>query len=124
MSRKLLQTGIVLMLVLAIGGNWALVQSVAWVRMAVGYSRCAPLGTALRMTFDGQHPCTLCKIVQDGKKTEREKRSTTPDTKLDLLCRVHGLMLLPPPLISASLGSDDRGLLRLEPPPIPPPRFA
>jgi len=110
------------MLVLAIGGHWALVQSVAWVRMAVSYSKSAPLVKALTMTFDGRHPCELCKVVQAGKRSEREKPSSPPDTKLDLLCRLTALVLPPQPPIPPPPGRDEFAPPRAEPPPTPPPR--
>jgi hypothetical protein len=109
------------LLVLALGSHWALVQSVAWVRMAVEYSRSAPLGEALGMTFDGRHPCTLCKIVQAATHSERQKTSVSPDTKLDLLCRFPGLLLFPDPCLPPLLGMEEQASTRLEAPPTPPP---
>ncbi len=112
------------MLVLAIGGHWALMQSVAWVRMAVSYSMSTPLREALRMTFDGRHPCQLCKAVQAGKNSERKKPSSPPDTKMALLCRLSGVRLLPQPPILPPLSHDEFAPPRTEPPPTPPPRSA
>ena len=41
------------LLILTIGGHWAVLQSVAWVGMAVSYSQNASFKEALQKTFDG-----------------------------------------------------------------------
>jgi hypothetical protein len=56
----------------SIGLHWALLQSVAWVSMVVTYSQDAPITEALAKTFDGQHPCKLCKGIAAGKKSEQK----------------------------------------------------
>lgn len=56
----------------SIGLHWAFLQSVAWVSMVVTYAQDAPLSTAIAKTFDGQHPCKLCKGIAAGKKSERK----------------------------------------------------
>ena len=53
----------------SIGAPWMLLQGVAWARMAVSYSRDAgSVSRGLAMTFDGQHGCQLCKVVEEGTK--------------------------------------------------------
>ena len=49
------------------GGHWMLLQSVAWAGMIVEYSRHAPLQTALEETFDGKHPCPMCRMIESGR---------------------------------------------------------
>jgi hypothetical protein len=66
-------------LVLSIGGHWAVLQSLAWVGMAVSYSQQEPVADALAKTFDGKHPCRLCKLVREGKTSESKQ-----EAKLDL----------------------------------------
>jgi len=83
-NRRLLHLSVAAMLVLAVGGHWVLLQSVAWVRMTVSFSQAAPLDKALRMTFDGEHPCALCKAVKQGKQSERESDRHMLDKKIDL----------------------------------------
>ena len=66
------------------GGHWALLQSVAWVGMVISYSQEeASLPEALEKTFDGAHPCTLCKVVRDGKSDEQRQEETRTVAKLD-----------------------------------------
>ena len=56
-----------------LGGHWALLQTGAWVGMIVQYSQQAGLKAGLAQTFDGAHPCPVCKVIQDGKKQEQKK---------------------------------------------------
>ena len=56
-----------------LGGHWALLQTSAWVGMIVQYSQRAGLKAGLAQTFDGEHPCSVCKVIQDGKKQEQKK---------------------------------------------------
>jgi hypothetical protein len=53
------------------GGHWIVLQSVAWAGMLASYSRTAPMTVAVAETFDGAHPCPLCKAVTAGRKSER-----------------------------------------------------
>ena len=56
-----------------LGGHWAFLQTGAWIGMVVQYSQEVGLKTALGQTFDGEHPCSVCKAIQDGKKQEQKK---------------------------------------------------
>jgi len=63
---------IVLALAGSIGLHWAFLQSVAWVGMVISYSEDATLTEALVKTFDGRHPCSLCKHIAKNKQTEKK----------------------------------------------------
>ena len=58
-----------------LGGHWIALQSVAWVEMVIDYSKQSSVGAALEKTFDGAHPCTLCKNVAKGRGEEQKQRS-------------------------------------------------
>jgi hypothetical protein len=60
------------------GGHWVVLQSVAWVRMTVEFSRQATLSTALAKTFSGKYPCRLCLKVQQGMNHEQQQSRKTP----------------------------------------------
>jgi hypothetical protein len=113
---------VVLMLVTATGGHWALLQSIAWIGMTVQFSRSDSIELALEKTFSGEHPCSLCQIVKEGKQREQQQ----PALKLEL----HGPLFLvccdidlPPsgefPLVIPEMA---HALRRSLAPPIPPPR--
>ena len=63
MTRRLLRLTVVPILIFVIGMHWVILQSVAWTGMIIVYSQTAPLREALAKTFDGEHPCGLCKAV-------------------------------------------------------------
>ena len=122
--RKLSKALLVLTLALSLGVHWSFLQSVAWVGMVVSYAQDAPFKQALEMTFDGEHPCKLCKLVQEGKQSEKEQDVQKPVTKLDLMLVEHERLLDPPvcyPLVNTLLVKPSN---RTEPPPTPPPRLA
>jgi hypothetical protein len=59
-----------LVLFAASGGHWMVLQSVAWSRMLMSYSQEGRFATAVVKTFDGQHPCALCKRIAQSKAAE------------------------------------------------------
>ena len=62
----------------SIGLHWAFLQAIAWAGMVITYSHDASLSEAVVKTFDGKHPCVLCKQIAKGKQSERK-----PDIKFD-----------------------------------------
>src|SRR5262245_50826346 len=82
---KVAQILVVGALVCAIGGHWATLQSLAWVGMFLKYSQSDSLKPALIKTFDGQHPCKLCRLIETGKKSEKKEAAQKPVPKLDLI---------------------------------------
>lgn len=61
----------------ASGGHWTVLQTIAWTRMLVEYSRDASLVEAARETFSGERPCAMCKKIREGRQQE-ENRSPLP----------------------------------------------
>ena len=108
-----------------LGAHWMLLQSVAWVGMVMTYSQDAPFIEAVAKTFDGRHPCQLCKMVQKGKAQEKKQETQKPTTKLDqLLAAKQSVFLFPPRLewlVSTVLPPS---LSRCDSPPTPPPERA
>ena len=74
----------VLLLVLTLGLHWALLQTVAWTGMIIAYSQDNPLREAVSMTFDGQHPCGMCKAIKQGRAAEKQQEKIAPVNKLPL----------------------------------------
>lgn len=52
--------------------HWAALQTVAWGRMILQYSQDVGLVSAIRQTFDGQHPCEMCHQIQAGVADEQK----------------------------------------------------
>ncbi len=78
--------GIVVAVSLSLGAHWAFLQTVAWTGMMVSYSRDASFTEALSKTFDGQHPCCMCKMIQKGRADEKkqEGQQAKPGSKQEL----------------------------------------
>lgn len=122
MLAKLTRLAVVVMLLCTVGAHWTILQSVAWMRMAVTFSQDASLAEALVKTFDGKHPCDLCKLVQQGKKSEQRQDSQKSQTKIDVFL-VSGQESLSAPLMEPLPRLIDRlPDLSSQPPPSPPPR--
>lgn len=51
----------------------ALLQTIAWGNMLVDFSSKGSFSEAVDKTFDGEHPCPLCKAVRKSKSEEDKK---------------------------------------------------
>lgn len=80
--QNLIRTLTALLLVLTLGLQWTLLQTVAWTGMIFAYSRDNSIRQALSMTFDGQHPCCLCKVIKQGRAAEKQQENEAPLNKL------------------------------------------
>lgn len=67
---------LILALLGATGGHWAVLQTIAWADMLATNLQTESVSTAITKTFDGEHPCKMCKQISAGKKAE--KKSTLP----------------------------------------------
>jgi len=54
---------LVVALACSVGLHWAVFQSIAWLGMLASYSQELPIAQAVARTFDGKHPCSLCKEI-------------------------------------------------------------
>jgi len=115
---------VVLALVGMIGGHWTLLQSAAWVRMAVNFSKQDSVSIALEKTFDGQHPCNLCKLVRAGKAAEKKQDLQKLEAKLDFHFIAGTCGLFPPRPFRHFTLQSERADNRVLAPPLPPPRAA
>jgi hypothetical protein len=110
-------------LTFALGLHWVILQSVAWATMVASYAQTAPLKTALVKTFNGEHPCSLCKFVATGKNSEKKQETHKLLTKLDFFLTPTRVAIYPPspvpPQSEPAFPVDSRG----EAPPTPPPRL-
>jgi len=121
---KLSKWLLVLALSASIGAHWGFLQSVAWVGMAISYSQDSSSFTeALAKTFDGKHPCKLCKFVADGKKSEKKQDAQLKILKLDLLSATRSNFVFAPPVPGHCICTASVALDHSEAPPTPPPRL-
>jgi hypothetical protein len=123
-ARKLFQCCIAAALIVAVGGHWAVLQSVAWVSMAVTYSQTDSWNVALQKTFSGEKPCKLCLAVKEGKQQEQKQSVLKVETKLDFVCLKQLAYIHPALPFTVLSPPSEVALPRPEAPPVPPPRFA
>jgi hypothetical protein len=122
--RRLPRLLIVLALACSIGLHWAFLQTLAWTTMLVNNLTSTSFSAALQRTFDGKHPCALCKAVAEGKKSEKKA-----DTLLRLK-KFEGLstpvvITVPPPSSFPTIEAPNAALEAVShAPPTPPPRAA
>ena len=120
----------VLLACLSVGLHWNALQVVGWVGMAVEFSRTRPVADALEMTFDGKHPCDLCKLVQNQGPLSEDDPQSPPKSKSELKLLVASIWenplvsLKPSAEITAFPDEPRRASLARERPPVPPPRNA
>jgi hypothetical protein len=123
MRPRIARAAVVLTLCLSIGAHWAVLQSVAWGTMVVQYSQQIPLSNAIAQTFDGNHPCNLCKGISAARNSEKKGDAQQSVTvKPDLICATRSVNLLAPYVnfLFARVKMDASVLAHS--PPTPPPR--
>jgi len=74
---------VIVTLVATTGAHWALLQTVAWTTMLADNLCTQSVTEAVAQTFDGDHPCPLCKAIAAGKKSENKTEISTSPQKLE-----------------------------------------
>ena len=113
---------VVLTLVLATGAHWAALQTVAWTTMLANNLRTDSLTQAVSKTFDGEHPCCLCKAIAAGKKSEKKSEAVSPVLKMESPLSAEKPLLFPPSLFAVLPQHNSFADLLSSKPPLPPPR--
>ena len=108
----------------SIGLHWAFLQSVAWTTMLVNNLTANPVSTAIERTFDGEHPCPLCKAIAKGRKAEKKTDTLISLKKLEALNQSAGLLIAAPAAYPRIEGRQSFAATVPTPPPTPPPRAA
>lgn len=89
MCRRLLLIVTLSAWLLATGSPWDLMQTFAWGRMIATYSESMSLQQAVRKTFSGDAMCSVCQMVQRGRRQTEEGGKTiapkSPDKVLFLV---------------------------------------
>ncbi len=126
MPPRLLRTGQYLLIAAmfcALGGHWLVLQTVAWGGMIVDYSRSAGFSVAVGRTFDGQHPCQMCKSIEKTRQTEKKQDAVVMEMKLDVFHEAARTLVWPVMSFWQQSVVDSSPLARSEPPSVPPPRI-
>jgi hypothetical protein len=119
-ARKIL---LVFVLIASTGGQWAVMQSAAWAMMLANNLRTESVTGAVTRTFDGQHPCAICKAIAHARQTEKKAEFTGKFTKLEFPPLEYAAALTSPDSFEIALTTTDRFLsAAADKPATPPPR--
>lgn len=106
-----------------------MLQGVAWAGMLRQYAQASgSIAVAVEQTFDGEHPCELCRHIAVTKSKGRPGSPGVPSVKKDAPAKALLAENLPTlePLLSGRLLASPVGVFlcpnRTEAPPTPPPR--
>jgi hypothetical protein len=113
---------IVLALVATLGAHWALLQTVAWTTMLANNLQSGSFHQAVTKTFDGNHPCCLCKAIAAAKKSEKKSEAVSPTLKMEFPPAAANFTLISPEPISAFSLAEVSAAASFQKPPLPPPR--
>src|SRR6266446_5930097 len=122
MLARLSKYVLALTLACSIGLHWAFFQAVAWTGMVASYARSLPISEALEKTFDGKHPCQLCKQIAAGKRSEKKADSQTRLKKLEFPAAPAALLLSGPSSFTELRAGNVSADPLTHAPPVPPPR--
>jgi hypothetical protein len=120
--KRLGQLLVIAALITAIGGHWAALQSLAWTTMLADNLRSGSLSEAVQRTFDGRHPCALCKQIAAGKKSEQKNSASLALKKFEFAHLGVVFIFRSPTDFRLLADRDSAGRLRSQLPPVPPPR--
>jgi hypothetical protein len=114
---------VVIMLVLTTGFQWtATLQLVAWATMLTNNLRTHSVTEAVSQTFDGQHPCCMCRAIAAAKKAQKKSEAVTSTLKFEYLLPADKIIIICPKVFSDHLRSDISADSFFTRPPVPPPR--
>lgn len=113
---------VVLTLVLATGAHWAALQTVAWTTMLASNLHRDSFSEAVSKTFDGEHPCCLCKAIAAAKKSEKKSEAVSPVLKMEFPPTAEKPVLFPPSHFAVLPLHDSFAESLSSKPPLPPPR--
>jgi hypothetical protein len=98
------------------------VQSVAWTTMLAENLLHESPATALERTFDGKHPCRICKAIAARKKDGRKNELPGKSRRLEYPANRVEIGFRGPPVQAFPEVADQQAEARLPAPPCPPPR--
>ncbi len=106
----------------ATGGHWAVLQTVAWTDMLAQNLQTSTVAEAVSKTFDGSNPCKLCKHISSGRQAEKKSEFQFQIKKLEFVSERPVFVFVAPQefQLVAGLISPLDGLTHL--PSVPPPR--
>ena len=121
--RHLGRLALIVALLLSGGTHWVVLQSVAWTAMIVTRARETSLIDAVKATFDGAHPCSLCEKIGKGRETEKQHDGPVLTAKIELFYEPARVVLHPPQPAVWTIAPPLAIYARTQVPALPPPRL-
>lgn len=106
----------------ATGTHWMILQSIAWTGMLAENLQTSSFSHAIQRTFDGKHPCCLCKRIAQEKQSEKKSDLQVELKKLEFPYTKFEFVFSPPSEFRELRLRDENGPLLTHAPPVPPPR--
>jgi hypothetical protein len=106
------------------GAHWVVLQSIAWGGMLAKQARHSRLAEAVQKTFDGAHPCNLCKGISLAQEKEKKPPVPVEFSKLPFLQTSGGIAVAVSHFSVALIETTAPIPLRSLRPDYPPPRAA
>ena len=122
MLARLGKVFVVFTLILTLSAHWALLQTVAWTTMLANNLHSGNIQQAMAKTFDGDHPCSLCKAIAAAKKSEQKKEISFEKQKLEFPPVQENLVLIAPSRLEHFPQKNSSFESVSQKPPTPPPR--
>ncbi len=113
---------LILSLLCATGGHWAMLQSVAWATMLANNARTQCLSDAITTTFDGRHPCPICRQIAQSRQSEKKSDAQLELKRLEYSLDSAVFVICPPGHFFLTGERSSSAPLLTEAPPTPPPR--
>jgi hypothetical protein len=113
---------LVLALVAMLGAHWALLQTVAWTTMLADNLHSSSFQVAVTETFDGNHPCDICKAIAAGKQSEKKTEFSFQTQKLEFPPLNEDFVLIAPSQFRLLPLENFSAKSLAEKPPLQPPR--
>jgi len=107
---------VVVALVAMLGAHWSLLQTVAWTTMLADNLQSCSFRDAVVKTFDGQHPCCLCKAIAAGNEFALQTQ------RLEFPLMNEEFVFIPPSQFCLMPAANDFADSLPQKPPTPPPR--
>ena len=120
--RRLGRGMVVVTICLSLGLQWAALQGIAWTGMLISFAQEGSLVEAMTKTFDGAHPCPMCKAVAAGKKQDQKTELKSPLKKIEAVVAQVSRLIAPPAETMVYPTLTERAVSRLAAPQGRPPR--
>jgi hypothetical protein len=104
------------------GTHWLVLQSVAWTTMLATNLQATSVQQAVARTFDGRHPCCLCREISKSKQSEKKSDLQLDLKKLEYPYSTSEFVFCPPSSFLEIRAGDQSAPSLTHAPPLPPPR--